>query len=226
MVVIVQTSNMKSVRLIPGFFFILLPFLAKTQSIPYDLVQMLKSRQLIAITKTGDTNEVHLITSPGRQAVSAQGMVWLKDVTFTKGKIEIDLRGKNIPGQSFIGLAFSAENEKDYECVYFRPFNFGSKDTLHRLHMVQYMSLPGNEWFVLREKQPLVFENGISPSPEATAWFHATIVADTDSIRIYVNAAKEPSLSVKRFKNHKGEKLALWSSSTPGDFARLEIDKN
>jgi hypothetical protein len=92
--------------------------------------------------------------------------------------------------------------------------------------MVQYMSLPGNEWFVLREYYPLVFENTISPAPNPVRWFHATIIADSDSLRVYVNASTEPCLRVKRFKNHSGEKFGLWSSDLSGDFANLVITKN
>ncbi|HEX3767290.1 MAG TPA: hypothetical protein VHT72_02900, partial [Puia sp.] len=94
------------------------------------------------------------------------------------------------------------------------------------IHMVQYMSLPGHEWNVLRETRPSVFEKTISPAPDPTGWFHATIIADSDSLRVYVNAAEEPSLRVKRFKNHRGDKFALWCSDLSGDFANLAIAKD
>jgi hypothetical protein len=186
---------------------------------------MLHDGQIMTVQKSAPNSFVRITDSADRPAISLQGNAWLKGVAFTNGRIDIDLRGKNIPGQSFIGVAFSAKNDSDYECLYFRPFNFENTEGLHRKHMVQYMSLPGHEWNVLRETQPLVFENTVSPAPDPTGWFHATIIADPDSLRVYVNAAAEPSLRVKRFKNHSSEKFALWCSDLPGDFANLVITK-
>jgi hypothetical protein len=200
-------------------------FAGTAQPVHYDLTQMLQNGQIRVMQKSAEHPFVRKTDSTNRQAVTLQGNAWLGDLTFTNGRIDIDLRGKNIPGQSFIGLAFCASSDSDYECVYFRPFNFENTDSLHRMHMVQYMSLPGHEWFVLREHQPLVFETTISPAPDPVEWFHATIVADADSLRVYVNEAKQPSLTVKRFKNHTGEKLALWCSDLSGDFANLVITK-
>jgi hypothetical protein len=220
-----NAANMKRLKQISGIFLFLLSYTGKAQTFHYNLVQKLLDGQMIA-PKIARNLTVRITDSTDRPAVSLQGNAWLKDVTFTNGRIEIDLRGKNIPGQSFIGVAFSAQNDSDYECLYFRPFNFESSDSLHRKHMVQYMSLPGHEWNILRETHPLVFENTIFPAPDPTRWFHATIIADSDSLRVYVNAAAEPCLRVKRFKNHNGEKFGLWCSDLSGDFANLVITKN
>jgi hypothetical protein len=217
---------MKRFRL---FFFILLLFLffaGKAQTVHYNLVQMQRDGQIMTVQKRASNTEIRITEGTDRPAVSLQGNAWLKDVTFTNGRIDIDLRGKNIPGQSFIGVAFSALNDSDYECLYFRPFNFENPDSIHRKHMVQYMSLPGHEWNVLRESNPFVFEKTIFPAPDPSRWFHATILADSDSLRVFVNAAVEPCLRVKRFKNHRGEKFVLWCSDLPGDFANLVITKN
>jgi hypothetical protein len=218
-------ARMKSFRQFTGIFIFLLSFAAKAQTVHYNLVQMFRDGQIIMAQKNAANNTRQLTEGTDRPAVSLQGNAWLKGVVFTSGRIDIDLRGKNIPGQSFIGVAFSAQDDSDYECVYFRPFNFESKDSLHRIHMVQYMSLPGHEWNVLRETHPSVFEKTISPTPDPSRWFHTTIIVDSDSLRVYVNAAAEPSLRVKRFKNHRGEKFALWCSDLPGDFANLVITK-
>jgi hypothetical protein len=216
---------MKRFRQFSGIFLFLLSCAGKAQTIHYNLVQMLHDGQISTAQKNAANAPVHITEGTDRPAISSQGTAWLKNVTFTNGRMDIDLRGKNIPGQSFIGVAFSAQDDSDFECVYFRPFNFESTDNLHRIHMVQYMSLPGHEWNVLRETQPTVFEKAIFPAPDPTRWFHATIIADSDSLRVYVNAAAEPSLRVKRFKNHGGEKMALWCSDLAGDFANLVITK-
>jgi hypothetical protein len=218
--------GMKNFRHLSGIFLFLLSFTGYAQSIQYNLVQMMHDGQITTVHTNGVNGTTQITDGTDRPAISVQGNAWLKNVTFTNGRIDIDLRGKNIPGQSFIGIAFSAQDDSDYECVYFRPFNFESTDSLHRIHMVQYMSLPGHEWSVLRETHPSVFEKAISPAPDPKRWFHATIIADSDSLRVYVNAAAEPSLTVKRFKNHQGEKMALWCSDLSGDFANLVIIKN
>jgi len=216
---------MKSFRLFSGVFLFLLSFAGKAQTVHYNLVQMFRDGQITTAQKNAANSTVRITEGADRPSISLQGNARMKDVTFTNGRIDIDLRGKNIPGQSFIGVAFNAQDDSDYECVYFRPFNFESKDSLHRIHMVQYMSLPGHEWNVLRETRPSVFEKTISAAPDPTGWFHATIIADADSLRVYVNAAADPCLRVKRFKNHRGEKMALWCSDLPGDFANLVIMK-
>ena len=157
---------MKRFREFSVICLLLSSFAGKAQTTHYNLVQMLHDGQIMTVQKTAPNSAVRITDSTDRPAVSLQGNAWLKDVTFTNGRIDIDLRGKNIPGQSFIGVAFSAQNDSDYECLYFRPFNFESADSLHRKHMVQYMSLPGHEWNVLRETHPLVFENTVSPAPD------------------------------------------------------------
>ncbi len=216
---------MKRFREFSAICLLLFSLAGKAQTIHYNLVQMQRDGQIQIVQKNIPNSAVRITDNTDQPAITLQGNAWLKSVAFTNGQIDIDLRGKNIPGQSFIGVAFSAQNDSDYECLYFRPFNFESADSLHRKHMVQYMSLPGHEWNVLRETQPLVFENTISPAPDPTRWFHATIIADSDSLRVYINAAAEPCLRVKRFKNHTGEKFALWCSDLPGDFANLVITK-
>ena len=40
------------------------------------------------------------------------------------GVIEVDLRGKDVAQQSFLGIAFHIVDWTTYEAVYFRPFNF------------------------------------------------------------------------------------------------------
>ena len=185
----------------------------------YDLPLLFREEEL----ETNKNNHVVLLDSTDRPAVRVKGVVWIKNIDFTKGTIEIDLRGKNEIGKSFLGVAFGGKDSNDYETVYFRPFNFEIADTLRQKHMVQYMSLPEHDWEQLRKSQPLVFEHSVSPVPDPEGWFHATIVVNEDSVLAYVNNATKPSLKVKRFKNHKGVKVGLWTDGLPGDFANLVI---
>ena len=185
----------------------------------YDLPKLFRENAF----ETNTNNQVVKLDMTSKPAVRINGIVWLKKALFTKGTIDVDLRGKNEQGQSFLGVAFSGKDTNDYECLYFRPFNFKNPDPIHQKHMVQYMSLPDHDWQQLRNSQPLVFEYSVHPIPDPDDWFHATIVVSEDSVRVYVNNDAEPSLNVKRFRNHAGEKIGLWSSALPGDFANLDI---
>src|SRR5580700_11312935 len=99
------------------------------KTIPYNLAELLNKDQLI----TDTSNHAHTLNDKiYNQAISTQKIVWLKDVSFKDGKIDIDLRGKNVFLQSFLGIAFHATDANHYEVVYFRPFNFRHIDTSRR----------------------------------------------------------------------------------------------
>src|ERR1043165_9052443 len=57
-------------------------------------------------------------------AKANEGPVWLKDYSLFNGRIEVDVKGKNLQGQSFVGIAFHIIDGKTFEAIYFRPFNF------------------------------------------------------------------------------------------------------
>src|ERR1017187_621430 len=56
---------------------------------------------------------------------------------------------RTIPG-SGLGIAFHGEDTSTYDAVYFRPFNFNTTDPVRKIHAVQYVSMPDNPWFRLR----------------------------------------------------------------------------
>ena len=158
-----------------------------------------------------------------KQAISAHGVSWLKGVEFKEGTIDIDLRGKDIFLQSFLGICFHGVDTTTYEVIYFRPFNFRHSDTLRRKWSVQYMSLPDYDYDKLRKAHPLAYENSVHPVPEAKDWFHATIVIKGDLIKVFVNHSAEPSLQVKRLNDVNTGKIGLWADGVFGDFANLAI---
>jgi hypothetical protein len=75
-------------------------------------------------------------------AHEGDGVAWWPDVQFSNGTIELDIRGKDVLQQSFVGVAFHGLNETTFDAVYFRPFNFKSDDPVRRSHAVQYVSHP------------------------------------------------------------------------------------
>jgi len=158
-----------------------------------------------------------------KKGVSCNDIVWLKNVTFSTGSIDTDLRGKDVFQQSFLGIAFHGGHKAPYDAIYFRPFNFQSSDTLRKKHMVQYISEPDYPWDRLRKEHPLVYEQGITPAPMPTNWFHAHIVVDETEIKVYVNQATIPSLTVKKSNARNEGWIGLWNDGLNGDFANLVL---
>ena len=194
----------------------------------YDLQQLLKEKKLI--TFNGNTVP---ITDGDKKGISLsngetgtrEGVVWLKDVTFSTGTIEIDLRGKDVLQKSFIGIAFHGIDTVTHDLIYFRPFNFRSEDPIRKIHAVQYVSHPEFPWHVLREKNNGIYEKGIEPPPLGTDWFHARIVVGETQINVYVNNATTPSLTVNKLTTRKTGLIGLSNEGLPGDFANLTITK-
>ncbi len=183
----------------------------------FNLQQLLKEGKLVS------NHVVTPLNDNGKSAVLSDGVVWLKNVNFSTGTIEIDLRGKDILQQSFIGIAFHGEDTVTYDAIYFRPFNFRSSDPVRKIHAVQYISEPDFPWDRLREEKNGMYEKGIDPPPSATEWFHARIVVDDSTINVYVNNATIPSLTVTKLNTRKDGLIGLWSEGVNGEFANMVI---
>ncbi len=185
----------------------------------YDLVRQFQEHKLQNFSK----QVKRVLKEPGKKAISASGITWLEGADFKEGIIEVDLRGRNISQQSFLGIAFNGIDTSHYEAVYFRPFNFGSPDTLRQKHTVQYISMPDNPWYKLRKEHPLLYENKADPMPGPENWFHATIIVRADTVDVDINYSNKPSLKVRRLGIQPGYKIALWSDGLPGYFSNLVI---
>ncbi len=159
---------------------------------------------------------VHLDSKPG------DGLLWLKEPVFTNGKIELDIKGKDERGRSFVGLAFHGLNDSTYDAVYFRPFNF--KNPERKGHSVQYISHPEYPWYRLREEHPEKYENPVTPVPDPTGWFHATIVVEYPDVKVFVDNSEEPSLTVQQLSSRKEGWIGfLVGNGSEGWFRNLKI---
>jgi hypothetical protein len=156
--------------------------------------------------------------------VGNEGFMVLKDVQFSNGTIEFDVKGKNVVQQSFVGIAFHGQDLKTYDAVYFRPFNFKSPDSTRRAHSVQYISMPDNDWEKLRNEFPGKYENTITPVPDPEGWFHVKVVVDGRKVSAFVNNSPTPSLQVQKLSNTNNGSIALWmGNNSGGEFANLTI---
>ena len=185
----------------------------------FDLRNLLDDDKLVASAN----QHITAFENGGYRGIALTGIVWLKNISFSTGSIDVDLKGKDVLQQSFLGIAFHGVDTGTYDAVYFRPFNFRSTDTLRKKHCVQYMSAPDFHWERLRKEHPLMYENTILPPPRATAWFHAHIVVDENQIKVYVNQSSTPSLVVKKLNTRTDGLIGLWNDGLNGSFANLVI---
>jgi hypothetical protein len=152
------------------------------------------------------------------------GLAWWPDVTLADGVIEFDVRGKDVLQQSFVGVAFHGVDEKTFEGVYFRPFNFKSADAARRAHGVQYISHPTFPWDKLRAERPNQFEREVSPPPDPNGWFHARVVIKHPDVQVFVNDAQAPALAVKQLSDRTTGWVGLWvGNGSGGSFANLKV---
>lgn len=166
----------------------------------------------------------------GRSGVSldekeGNGLVWLQDVSFGSGTIEVDIRGKNKQGQSFVGIAFHGDDDNTYDAIYFRPFNFQSPDPARKSHSVQYISMPRHDWSDLRQQFPGKYENQLTESVDPDDWFHTRIEVEGASVSVFVNNSSTPSLVIEKLNSRGTGQVGLWvGNGSAGDFANLAID--
>jgi hypothetical protein len=198
--------------------------LAQKKAIEPDLAALAEGKGLkvfnrsLSVLNDGARKGVRLSESPG------DGVAYLDGVEFTNGAIEFDIRGKDVQQQSFVGVVFHGLDEKTYDAVYFRPFNFKTEDQARRIRAVQYISHPTYTWQKLRTEQPGKYEKPVNPVPDPNGWFQARIVVASPKVSVFVNDGKEPSLVVEQLSDRKKGLVGLWVGNTSGgDFANFKI---
>jgi hypothetical protein len=199
---------------------------AKVESVNPATVADARAWKLMHTTAESVEVDGHRAVRLVAEGDSANGIVGLAlptDLRFATGTIDIDLKGRNARQPSFLGVAFNVTDEKTFEAVYFRPFNFQAEEPM-RSHAVQYVAWPVNTWEHLRKSAPGRFENRVDPVPDPERWFHATIVVTDDEVRVFVNGAKEPSLLTRRLLASGGARPAgLFVDSADGLYANFKV---
>jgi len=152
------------------------------------------------------------------------GVIWIEGSNFGLGTIEVDVRGRDVLQRSFLGIAFHGKDDKTYEAVYLRPFNFRATDPARHQHAVQYMMLPDFDWPKLREVNPEEFENPVDGSVSPTDWVSLRVVVDAKSVQIFVGPSKTPALEARKLGSLYSGMVGLWTGNgSDGDFANLRI---
>lgn len=170
-----------------------------------------------------DVKRAVRLTAEGDSANGIVGLALPAGLTFSAGTIEIDLKGNSVRGRSFLGVAFNVVDEKTFEAVYFRPFNFRADEPM-RSRAVQYIAWPTNTWEHLRKTSPGQFEHAVAPVPDPDGWFHAQIEVTDTRVRVFVNHAREPSLVVRRLSaGHAPRPVGLFVDSADGLYADFSV---
>jgi hypothetical protein len=167
---------------------------------------------------TGSRRGVHVTEKAG------PGVVWIEGSDFVQGTIEVDVRGRDVPQQSFVGVAFHRRDDNTYDAVYLRPFNFRTDDPVRRQNAVQYIAVPEYDWPRLRKEFPSEFENPVDPSVAPTEWVPLRVVVKGRTVQVYVGAVTSPTLEVRKLGSHDRGLIGLWAgNNSDGDFANLRI---
>ncbi len=175
------------------------------------------NRTLTAAAEDGRT-VARLNARPGDGGVLVDGLL-LGD-----GVIEVDLKGRDVAQQSFLGVVFHAVDWTTFDAVYFRPFNFRAATPEQRSHAVQYVSHPVYTWQRLRAERTGQFERALDPAPDPNGWFHARIVLAGGRVEVFVNGAATPSLSVEDLGAAKSGGVGLFvGNASDGAFANLRV---
>ncbi len=151
------------------------------------------------------------------------GVIWRDGASLVDGAIEFDVRGRNQPGQSFVGVAFRGLDDATYDGIYFRPFNFKAAEP-GRLRAVQFISHPDHPWDRLRKESPGRYESAITPVPDPDSWFHVRVVVDSTRVEVFVDGSTTPALTVETIAPPRGSMVGLWvGNGSGGDFANLRV---
>ncbi len=186
-----------------------------------DLAERLAAGKLRAVNRdvtalAGTRPGVHVTEKAG------PGVVWVEGTDFAQGTIEVDVRGRDVLQQSFLGVAFHRKDDNTYEAVYLRPFNFRATDPVRHDHAVQYVTIPDYDWPRLRKEFPEEFENPVDPSVAPTDWVTLRIVVKGAIVQIYAGTVTSPTLEVRKLGSLDGGLIGLWvGHNSDGDFANL-----
>ena len=186
--------------------------------------------------------KVETVTFKGRKALRVRDaapagsgdegrLVVLPKTDFQDGIIEVDLTGEPGPNASetargFVGIAFRlAADQSRFECIYLRPTNGRAEDQVRRNHSVQYISIPGFPWPLLRKDFPEKYESYVDLV--AGEWTKVKIEVRGEKARLYVNGVEQPTLLVNDLKQGQSKgSVALWiGPGTLAHFSNLRISQ-
>jgi hypothetical protein len=202
----------------------------QAQTISLESTDQLKLVNVKAETITFKGRKALQVRDAAQAGTGDEGrLAILPKTDFQDGIIEVDLAGEPGPGapesaRGFVGIAFRvAPDQSRFECIYLRPTNGRAEDQVRRNHSVQYISIPGFPWQLLRKDFPEKYETYVDLVPGE--WTKVKIEVRGEKARLYVNGVAQPTLLVNDLKQglSKGA-VALWiGPGTVAHFSNLRI---
>ena len=190
----------------------------------YNLGELAKANKIevfkrkIDQTKSGSSEAVFLNAAPN------DGLAWITGVELSEGTIELEIKGKNEQGRSFVGIAFHGQDNRVFDAVYLRPFNFQAAEQERRSHAIQYISMPEHDWNELRKGHPGKYEFAITPAPDPDSWVKLKLVVKSKKVAAFVNGADAPALTVELLNDRLKGKVGLWvGNGSDGWFRNLKV---
>ena len=208
-----------------GLIFIASVSFSQTKNIQsVDLRGMVERKEIEVVNrslsqvKNDSRTGIHLDEKEG------DGVAWLKGIQFSNGTLELDVKGRDVQGQSFVGLAFHGLDNKTYDAIYLRPFNFKAEDKARKSHCVQYIAHPVYTWNKLREEFPGKYEQPVEPAPDPNSWVHVRVVVASPKISVFINNNTQASLAVDKLSQRTNGSVGFWvGNGSDGDFANLKV---
>ena len=223
---------------LPAVFILLSAFLTtaisstQTQKLPLTSTEGLKLVNVTAESVTYNGRASVRVTDAAPAGLGDEGrLAVLSNTDFQDGTIEVDLAGAPLPNagegaRGFVGLAFRVNSDQTrFECIYLRPTNGRADDQVRRNHSVQYISIPGFPWDLLRKNFPEKYETHVDLVPGE--WTKVKIEVKGEKARLFVHDSSQPTLLVNDLKQGltKGA-IALWvGPGTVAHFSNLRITK-
>ena len=204
----------------------------QAQTISLDSLDQLKLVNVKAETVTFKGRKALRVLDAATPGAGDEGrLVILPNTDFQDGVIEVDLAGEPGPGagegaRGFVGVAFRvAADQSRFECIYLRPTNGRAEDQVRRNHSVQYISVPGFPWPLLRKEFPEKYETYVDLLP--SEWTKVKIEVRGEKARLYVNGVQQPTLLVNDLKQGQSKgAIALWiGTGTLAHFSNVRISR-
>lgn len=201
---------------------VLIPAIAS--AVDHNLGELAKANKIEVFNRTLDQTKADSPEAVFLNAAQDNGLAWITAVEFSDGTIELDIRGTNQPGRSFVGIAFHGQDNRAFDAVYLRPFNFQTAEEERRSHSIQYISMPGHDWSELRNSHPGKYEFVITPAPDPNSWVKLKLVVKGKNLAAFVNGSDVPALTVELLNDRLRGKLGLWvGDGSYGWFRNLKV---
>jgi len=190
----------------------------------YNLGELAKANKIELFNRTLERTTPDSAMAIFLNAAPQDGVAWITGVELSEGIIELEIRGTNQPGQSFVGIGFHGQDNHAFDAVYLRPFNFQTAEQERRSHSIQYISMPEHDWNELRNKHPGKYEFAITPAPDPNSWVKLKLVIKGKNVDAFVNGSDVAALKVELLNDRLKGKLGLWvGNGSSGWFRNLKV---